>query len=220
MPEGSVISNKRVLEPYERISEVLFGLIMVLTFTGSLSVADAGRDDVRTMLIGALGCNIAWGIIDGLFYLMGCLSEKGGGLRELRALRSATTPEQAHRLIADSMPPVVAEAMDVPQFEAIRLKLLELPEPPARPRLGRHDWLGALAVCLLVVLSTLPVAVPFMFMNALAPAMRTSNAVAVALLFVCGFAFGRVVGYRPVPTGLVMVFLGVIIVAFTIALGG
>jgi hypothetical protein len=81
MPEGSVISTKRVLEACERISEVLFGLIMVLTFTGSLSVA-------------------------------------------------------------------------------------------------------------------------------------------VALLFVCGFAFGRVVGYRPIPTGLVMVFLGVIIVAFTIALGG
>ena len=37
---------------------------MVLTFTGSLSVAEAGRDDVRTMLIGALGCNLAWGIID------------------------------------------------------------------------------------------------------------------------------------------------------------
>ena len=56
--------SKRVLEPIERVSEVLFGLIMVLTFTGSLSVAEAGREDVRTMLIGALGCNLAWGIID------------------------------------------------------------------------------------------------------------------------------------------------------------
>jgi hypothetical protein len=46
----------RVLEPAERIAEVLFGLIMVLTFTGSLSIAEAGRDDIRAMLIGALGC--------------------------------------------------------------------------------------------------------------------------------------------------------------------
>jgi hypothetical protein len=220
MPQGSVKSTKRVLEPYERISEVLFGLIMVLTFTGSLSVADSGRDDVRTKLIGALGCNIAWGIIDGLFYLMGCLSEKGGGLRALREVRNAATPQQAHTIIARSMPPVVAEAMEEKEFESIRVKLLELPEPPVRPRLGRHDWLGALAVCLLVILSTLPVAVPFMFVDGLALAMRTSNAVAVALLFVCGFAFGRVVGYRPLPTGLAMVFLGAIIVAFTIALGG
>ena len=41
----------RILDPEERIAEVLFGLIMVLSFTGSLSVADAGRDDVRTMRV-------------------------------------------------------------------------------------------------------------------------------------------------------------------------
>ena len=74
-------STKRVIEPAERIAEILFGLIMVLTFTGSLSVAEAGREDVRAMLIGALGCNLAWGAIDGLFYLMGCLARKAGTSR-------------------------------------------------------------------------------------------------------------------------------------------
>jgi hypothetical protein len=64
------------LRPIDRVSEVLFGLIMVLTFTGSLSIAEAGREDVRTMLIGALGCNLAWGIIDAAFYLMSALAEK------------------------------------------------------------------------------------------------------------------------------------------------
>ena len=74
-----------VLEPVERLSEVLFGLIMVLTFTGSLSVAEAGREDVRTMLAGALGCNLAWGMIDAVFYLMGCLAETGRGVMTFRA---------------------------------------------------------------------------------------------------------------------------------------
>ena len=91
-------SSKRVLEPIERISEVLFGLIMVLTFTGSLSVAEAGRDDVRTMLIGALGCNLAWGIIDGVLYLMGCLAEKG------RDLADAAGGAQGHRSAAGPAP--------------------------------------------------------------------------------------------------------------------
>ena len=53
MPDDSIKSSKRVFEPNERISEVLFGLIMVLTFTGSLRVAMARRDDVRMMLVGA-----------------------------------------------------------------------------------------------------------------------------------------------------------------------
>ena len=61
-------TRTRVVDPPQRVAEVLFGLIMVLTFTCSLSIAEAGRDDVRTMLIGALGCNLAWGIIDGVFY--------------------------------------------------------------------------------------------------------------------------------------------------------
>ena len=42
-------SCNRVLKPIDRVSKVLFGLIMVLTFTGSLSVAEAGRGEVRTV---------------------------------------------------------------------------------------------------------------------------------------------------------------------------
>ncbi|MCZ7640778.1 MAG: hypothetical protein M5U12_34830 [Verrucomicrobia bacterium] len=97
-------SSKRVLDPYDRVSEVLFGLIMVLTFTGTLSIAEAGRDDVRTMLIGALGCNLAWGIIDGVFYLMGCLAERGRNWALLLAVRRAPDVPQAHRILGDLLP--------------------------------------------------------------------------------------------------------------------
>jgi hypothetical protein len=83
---------RRALDPIDRVSEVLFGLIMVLTFTGSLSVYEAGREDIRTMLAAAVGCNLAWGIIDAVFYLMGCLAEKSHGLLTLRAVREATDP--------------------------------------------------------------------------------------------------------------------------------
>ena len=46
----------------------------------------------------------------------------------------------------------------------MRQRLATLPEPPARARLRKEDWLGALGVFLLVFLSTFPVAIPFMFM--------------------------------------------------------
>ena len=79
--------NNPVLDPADRIAEVLFGLIMVLTFTGSLSIAEAGRQDIRAMLIGALGCNTTWGIIDAVLYLMGSFAEKGRNLKTYRAVR-------------------------------------------------------------------------------------------------------------------------------------
>src|SRR5574342_872110 len=100
MADDSIKASKRVLEPHERISEVLFGLIMVLTFTGSLSVLEAGREDVRTMLISALGCNLAWGLIDGIMYLMGCLGGRAEGIRTVLAVRRAAEPQEAHRVIA------------------------------------------------------------------------------------------------------------------------
>src|SRR5215468_7841899 len=97
-------STKRVLEPIERISEVLFGLIMVLTFTCSFSVAESGKAEVRAMLLGALGCNLAWGIIDAIMYLMGSLADRARSIATLRAIRKAANPEQAQRLIADALP--------------------------------------------------------------------------------------------------------------------
>lgn len=211
---------RRALEPIDRVSEVLFGLIMVLTFTGSLSVAEAGRDEVRTMLIGALGCNLAWGIIDAVLYLMGCMAERGGGLRKLRRLRESGDAAEGQRLVAEALPPIVVSVMEPPELESLRVRLKGLPEPPERAGFQRDDWLGAMAVFLWVFLSTFPVVVPFIFMSSVQPAMRVSNGIAVGLLFLTGWAFGRCAGRNPWVTGATMLFLGLVLVAMTIALGG
>src|SRR4030095_12568890 len=189
MSDEAVRSYKRVLDPIDRVSEVLFGLIMVLTFTGSLSVAEAGREEVRTMLIGAIGCNLAWGIIDAVLFLMGSLAEKGRGLVTFRAVRNATDPQQAQRLIANALPPVVASILEPSELEAMRQRLLPLPEPPERARWGKEDWLGALGVFLLVFLATFPVVIPFILMQNALPALRTSNVIAIVLLFFTGYTF-------------------------------
>jgi hypothetical protein len=220
MPDDPARSSKRVLDPYERISEALFGLIMVLTFTGSLSVAEAGREDVRVMLIGALGCNLAWGIIDAVLYLMGCLADRGRGLQTLRGVRAAADPQAAQRLIAGALPPLVASAMQTAELEAVYQRLKQLPEPPTHARLSKDHWTGALGVFLLVFLSTFPVAVPFLFMHDARPALRVSNAIAIALLFLLGYAFGRSAGRNPWLFGTGMVVLGLLLVGMTIALGG
>ena len=220
MSDEASKSSKRVLEPIERVSEVLFGLIMVLTFTGSLSVAESGRDDVRTMLIGALGCNIAWGIIDGIFYLMGSLAEKGRGLIAFRAVRKATNPEEARGIVADALPPVIAAILEPAELDAMSRRLQELPEPSGHMSFRRSDWLGAIGVFLLVFLSTFPVVLPFVFVSEIHLAMRISNGIAIAMMYVAGHFLGKHAGLRPIPTGLVMVALGVVLVGITIALGG
>lgn len=214
-----VKSSKRALDPMDRVSEVLFGLIMVLTFTGSLSVAEAGRTEIRTMLLGALGCNLAWGIIDGVFYLMGCLAEKSRLVLTLRAVRNGADPQGAQRILADALPSPVASALGPAGLEAMRQRLAEFP-PPGPARLDKGDWKGAAEVFLLVFLSTFPVVIPFALLKDISLALRLSNSVAVAMLFLTGYAFGRITGRRPWAVGIFMMLLGIILVGLTMALGG
>ena len=68
-----------VLSPVDRVSEVLFGLFMALTFVGAISVAESGRAEVRSLLAAALGCNLAWGLVDAVMYLVRTVAERHDG---------------------------------------------------------------------------------------------------------------------------------------------
>lgn len=75
--EAPSLARERILDPLSRVSEVLFGLIMALTITCTISAAEAGRNELRTVLFGAIGCNVAWGIVDGAMYLLNVLTTRG-----------------------------------------------------------------------------------------------------------------------------------------------
>ena len=220
MSEVSDFPFGRVLDPMERISETLFGLIMALTFICSLGVATTGNINVQTMLIGALGCNLAWGIVDGGLYLLARINDRGGHILRLRAIRQAPDAETARRVIADALSPKLVSALPLDQVELMRQELQQLPEPCVRPKLTKRDWIGALGLCLLSFASTFPVVIPFIFLNDAKLALRVCYAVAIVMLFCCGCAFGYRSGLRPWAAGLAMVALGGALVGVTIALGG
>jgi VIT family protein len=220
MSELSMMSFKRALEPMERISEILFALIMALGFTCTLGVVTADNAKVQTMLFAALGCNLAWGIIDAGVYLLARLNDQGRKILMLRTMREAPDLDTAQDIIADALPPLLASVLLPEQLELMRQKLRDLPEPPWRPRLAKRDWIGALGLCLLSFLSTVPIVIPFVFIGEARLALRVSNAVAIVMLCVCGYAFGYRSGLRPWVTALSMVAIGGMLVGVAIALGG
>jgi VIT1/CCC1 family predicted Fe2+/Mn2+ transporter len=138
----------------------------------------------------------------------------------LRAVRRAKSSEEARRAITDELPEPLALVLSQSETDSLWQKLLELPEPPSGPSLTRNDALRALGICLWVFVSTFPVVVPFLFIAEVQPALRLSNGIAIAMLFVCGYAFARCTGLRPWPTGLLMVAIGCAMVGVAIALGG
>lgn len=210
----------RLLDPIDRVSEILFGLIMVLTITSTFSVVSSGRADVKLMVLGALGCNLAWGIIDGCLYLMGCLNDRARAPLLIRALRRTPDRGEANQMVADALLPEVAAALSEQELDQVRHRLLGQPEVALRPRLSKQDLLAAFAIAVLVFLSTFPVVIPFFLFQDAQFALRISNAVAIVLLFMCGYLLAQTIGGRPWLTGGVMVLLGCALVAVAAALGG
>ncbi|HVO91039.1 MAG TPA: hypothetical protein VMV45_21060 [Casimicrobiaceae bacterium] len=211
--------RERLLDPVDRISEILFGLIMAVTIVGSLSIATAGRGEVRTVLAAALGCNLAWGLVDAVMYLVRTLTERTRN-RTLARLVTGAGSEEAHRLIEQALPTHVVAMTGPEELEGMRRRLLALPAA-SRPVLGRDDYLSAAGIFLLVVLATFPVVLPFMFIEQAVVAMRVSQIVTLALLFFAGFALGSYGGHvRPLMTGIAMALLGAALIAAVKALGG
>lgn len=212
--------SRRVLDPIDRTSEILFGIIMALTFTGSIRVADAGREDIRAVLVGAIGCNLAWGVVDATMYLMAAFMARARLRVTLNAIRQIRTPEAAHALIVDLLPSTLSSALTADDIETLRQRVNQQALPSTAVTLRRADFIGATGVFLLVSLSTFPVVVPLMIVPQPQLALRLSNAVAVLMLFILGTLLGRYAGRSGWRTGLGMVAIGLVLVGVTLALGG
>jgi len=212
--------NQGILDPVDRSSEIIFGLIMALTFTCSLSVAASGRSDIREMLIGALGCNLAWGLVDAVMYAISAVVGRARRRTLVQAVQQLNDPVRAEHLVRLALPEGVAEVIDDQGVNHLVARLRALPRVKAVAVLRAADLREASAAGLLVFLATFPVAVPFMLIHDAGLALRVSNGVAVAMLFVCGAALARASGLRAWTLGGLMVVLGTLLVVLTIALGG
>jgi len=213
-------SRERVLNPVDRVSEMLFGLFMALTFVGAVSVADQGDAQIRALFIAALGCNLAWGLVDAVMYLVRTVTDRGRLLTLIRSVRSAPDPESGRRLIESSLSQVAAGLVSSTEIEAMRVRVVALTTLPARPKLNRQDLLAAVAIFLIVVAATFPVVLPFVMFEDVGTAKNVSRAVALAMLFFGGIALGRYAGYGNWKVGFLMAGLGTALVAAINALGG
>lgn len=213
-------ASRRLLDPIDRSSEVLFGLIMVLTFIGSISVAESGRAEIRTVLEAAIGCNLAWGIVDAVMYLMSQFTESARTASTVRAVRATRDPETANKLLEETLPSEVADALTPADFDLLRQRLAGANGEPGRSSLERKDFFRAMGVFMLVFLSTIPVVLPFVFMSDVAAALRMSQAIALVMLFITGWSLGTHVGRSGWRFGGVMALSGIVLAGLTMALGG
>jgi hypothetical protein len=209
-----------LLGPVDRVSELLFGLFMALTFVGAVSVTNPGAGQIREMFIGAFGCNIAWGMVDAVMFLVRTLADRGRLLTLVRAVQSSADAQSGQQVIAESLSRPASELLSKAELEAVRGRILAMTTLPERPRLRRNDILAALLIFVIVVASTIPVVLPFLLIDDVGIAKHVSRLIALAMLFMGGLALGRYAGHFGWRTGFMVAGLGTVLVIAINALGG
>ena len=217
--ETAQTTREPVLNPVDRISEMIFGLLMALSFIGAISAASK-EAEVREMFVAALGCNLAWGLVDAVMYLVRTVTDRGRGLSLAHAVRRAKDQATGHHLLDQALSKTAANLLEEREVEAIRQRILAMPDLPARPKLTAQDLLAALAVFLMVVAATFPVVLPFAVLDDVVLAKNISRGVALLTLFIAGLGLGHYAGYGSWRAGLLMAGLGCVLVVAINLLGG
>jgi hypothetical protein len=83
-------------------------LIMVLSFTGAISAATDAKEEIKELLWAALGCNVAWGFVDAIMYLLNILMERGHGLKVISKITTTDNPSENRETLRSEIQPVIA----------------------------------------------------------------------------------------------------------------
>jgi hypothetical protein len=215
-----VVKSKRLLDPLDRSGEILFGLIMALTFTCSISVANARSIEINQLLIAAISCNLTWGIIDSMMFLIGVLAQRNRNKVIFNFVHNSSESVRAREFISASLPPIIASVLEKEELEKIRMKLINLPGETGKKKLTPDDLKKAAGLFILVFISTFPVVIPFIFIKDTMLALRISNLIAIVMMFLCGWSVASFVGINKWIMSTTMVIVGVALVTIAIVLGG
>jgi hypothetical protein len=214
----------RYVDPATSLGEVMFGVIMTLTFTlgAGIIIEDEGREGARQLLIALIGCNIAWGIIDAALYLVGQLFDRAQRRRLVWAVRNATDERAARSLVAGELDDLLLNVTSAAERESLYAHVAaNLKSAPSKVGIvTTSDLWGAAASFCLVALASLPAAIPFLMIDEAHLALRVSNAILLATLFVTGYWWARYTLGKPWLVGFAFLIGGTVLVLVAIALGG
>ena len=211
---------KPLLNTMDRVSEILFGIIMTLTFTCSIGIANTKNTEIRQLIIAAISCNIAWGLVDAIGYIVSTIVQRSRNRTILNSVLTNSDADKARKDISDSLPPSIASVLETAELEQIRNKLANLPDPTSQVLLTTRDLKKSVMIFFLMFISTFPIVIPFIFIRDTQLALRISNMIAIVLMFLCGWSLAKYVGSNKWLMSFGLTLVGITLVLITIALGG
>ena len=214
---------ERYLDPSETLLEVLFGLIMALTITTGARLLSERADIVAVELaLVLLGCSVAWGIIDGAFYLLGKIFNRNRRIQFIKRVQSAANETEALAAVReefdlDGEPPM--RAQDKVNLHTSLLELFRHAST-TRAHLCAADGIAAVLIAVLVSTTAIPGLIPLLLFQDGFVALRVANALQVGLLYFVGYWWAHYSGSNRWLIGLAIALLGTALVLLAVPLGG
>jgi VIT1/CCC1 family predicted Fe2+/Mn2+ transporter len=210
------------LTPSERLSEALYSLILVLTVISAIEIT-LPRDQQTSsiLLFAALGTSVAWGMVDAVVYVLTGLHERNHHVRVVSRVKKRPKAEAISQ-IEEELEDSLIGVLDIEERDRIAEQVYATMHnsTPKRQGVRKDDIFGGTASFLISFLVVLPPVMPFVLDLPLDYAIRLSNVIAVAMLFIVGYVSGGLGGMNRIRWALTITVLGVVIVLVTILLGG
>src|SRR6476646_9759437 len=138
----------RYLDPATSLAEVLFGLIMTLTFTlgAGIVIENEGREGARQLLVAVVGCNVAWGVIDGVLYILRQLFIRGRIRRLARSVHNAADDRAATAVVAEELDRLLLDIAPPSERDTLYLRVAKhlRSNPVAGNNVRKDDILGGI----------------------------------------------------------------------------
>lgn len=207
-------------DPFDRLSEVAFGVIMALTIISVIPTAadGAGR---QQLVLAALGCNLAWGVVDALMTLVGMRVDREHRHAGLRALRRSADEKSFREGLREFLPDLVVDHLQSNDVQRLRGSFLKsLLGTGEAPSLGREHWFAWLILAGHTFVATLPIILPLLVIHDDLLALRLAQSTGLLLMFGLGWLLARWAGGRPWQGAVGFTALGVAMTGICLALGG
>ncbi|MCB0158486.1 MAG: hypothetical protein KDD83_10190 [Caldilineaceae bacterium] len=221
----------RMLDPIDRLSETIYSILILLTFTFAFRIIKLGLDPWQTLpssyidelLIGALGATVAWGVIDGIMYALMSVFARGERHRLLVHLQLADGDAAAVDVLAEEFDHMLEPITRDAQRQLLYADILDHLRDSRPQPVGftSEDFAGALGSVVVAVLAVLPSLITLAVLrHEPALAIRMSNVVSIVVLFIAGHEWGRYTGANPWKIGLLLAAVGVAMALWAFVLGG
>jgi len=204
-----------------RLSEVFYGVMMVVIITGLINTGlPPTQSTLSLLLIVALGVNVSWGIIDGVTSMYGGLVNRADYLRIANEFRAETNNPDRREQVARSLQGTIVENLsEEDQSKVVAMIGAGKPVPDQKYPATRADWNVTIAIILIDFFLIFPVVLPYFLFDNVRSAVFVSHTIAIILMAGDAMVWAKYLRLNTLKAGIIIAVITFVAIYSTYSIG-